>query len=109
MTPKQLMLGELIERLKTEDPDMVLPLGFHEPHSYRGYYWDVAFAVAHDVKVGDMLACAQSALGATYQGWKGGDFVMGEYTDCWLVTQEGDTGESIGSVLLHFMLEAGHS
>ena len=99
-------LGELIERLERGDPTRVLPVGFGSPHSYRGYYEDVAFEIKRDVTVGSMLDAARSALGATFQGWKGGDYEMGEYTGCWLVYEEGDTGESIGAVFLQLLLEA---
>jgi hypothetical protein len=103
--PDHLGLGELIARLAAEpDQDRRVPVGFHEPHSYRGDYWDLAFEVAHDVTVGEMLAAARSALGATFQGWKGGDFTMGKHTSVWLVTEAGDCGESLGAVLLSLLL-----
>lgn len=101
--PRHLTLGELIERLEAEDPAKVVRQGFANPDSYRGYYHDLAFEPAWNVSVADMLADARSALGATFQGWKGGDFTMGEYTDCWLAVR-GDTGETLGAVLLDFML-----
>jgi hypothetical protein len=50
-----------------------------------------------------MLADARSALGATFHGWKGGEYTMAEYTDCWLAVA-GCTGEGIGPVLLRYML-----
>lgn len=96
-------LGELISRLESEDPTLVVPLGFTEPHSYRGYYDELAFVPTEKVTVREMLAAARSALGTTYQGWKGGDFKMGQYTDCWLAEQ-GDCGEGIGPILLDYML-----
>jgi hypothetical protein len=107
MSARHLTLGQLIAALEPEDPDLVIPLGFRNPHSYRGIYSEVAFEVAHNIRVGDMLDAARSALGETYQGWKGGDFTMEQYTDCYLVDDEGCTGESIGSTLLRFMLDAG--
>lgn len=102
--PSHLALGELIERLKAEDPAKRVRLGFNGPHSYRGYYHDVAFGAARSVTVGEMLADAESAMGAVFQGWKGGDYTMGEWTSCWLVMEEGDCGESIGAVLLELLL-----
>jgi len=102
--PGHLSLGELIERLKAEDPTRRIPLGFRNPCSYRGYYEQLAFVAARNVTIGDMLAAAESALGATFQGWKGGDCEMREYTECWLVAHPGDCGESIGVVFLELML-----
>jgi mono/diheme cytochrome c family protein len=81
-----------------------LRLGFRDPHSYRGYYHDLAFELAGDVTVGEMLGAAESAMGATFQGWKGGDYTMKEYTEIWLVTRAGNCGESIGAVLLEYIL-----
>lgn len=106
--PYHLSLSQLIASLREEpDPSRLVKVGFRHPHSYRGYYTDVAFEIARNVTVGEMLAAAQSALGSTYQGWKGGDYVMREHTDTWLVTAEGDCGESLGAVLLALMLAEG--
>ncbi|MFB7592381.1 hypothetical protein [Streptomyces sp. NPDC056169] len=100
-------LDELITALDVADPTLVLPHGFTNPHSYRGYYDELAFEPATDVPVADMLADARSALGATYTGWKGGDFVMRGYTDCWLAEEGSAGGETLGPLLLQFMLDAG--
>lgn len=105
--PHHLSLGELIIRLEAEDPAKRVPFGFHNPGSYRGNYFDLAFGVAHDITVAEMLAAARSALGATYQGWKGGDYLMSDYTSCWLVAERGDCGESLGAALLDLLLGAG--
>lgn len=105
-TPGQLTLGDLIAALEAADPAQRVPLGFTEPHSYRGYYDELAFEVTADVTVGAMLADARSALGATYQGWKGGDYPMDADTPVWLVEREGTTGEQCGAVSLHLMLTA---
>ena len=94
-TAQQYDLGDLIERLSTEDPTRVVSDGFRTPHSYRGYYEDVAFERASDVRVGDMLAAARDALGSTYTGWKGGDYDMHSSTACWLVAAEGCTGDEL--------------
>jgi hypothetical protein len=104
VTPEHLTVGKLIERLEHEDPSRVVKVGFTEPHSYRGDYADLAFELATDVRIGDMLTAARSALGATYQGWKGGDYEMREYTYVWIVSEEGRTGESLGALLLELLL-----
>ena len=96
-------LGELIERLEAADPDRIVRVGFSNPHSYRGHYVELAFEPAENVTVASMLEAARSALGSTYEGWKGGDFTMHEYTDVWLAI-EGRTGEGIGPTLLDYML-----
>lgn len=105
-TPRfgQLGLGDLIAALAAEDPNRVLPVGFHEPHSYRGYCADLAFEPAFNISIGDMLAAARSALGSTFQGWKGGDFTMSEHTDCWIATRGDCSDDQIGPLLLSALL-----
>src|SRR5690242_3575186 len=77
-------LGDLIKRLELEDSARVLPLGFHNPHSYRGYYDQLAFEPASNVSVASLLAAARSALGKTFTGYKGGEYLMGSETPCWI-------------------------
>ena len=98
-------LQDLIDALKAADPDRVLPLGFKRPHSYRGYYEDLAFEPAAGVRVGDMLAAARGAVGETFGGWKGGEYVMSEYSTVWLAYR-GRCGETVGPFLLALMLGA---
>lgn len=98
-----MILSELIELLEKEDPTQRVPLGFGRPHSYRGYYDELAFEPVENTTIGEMLADAKGALGKTYHGYKGGEYEMGPYTTCWLANY-GDTGEGIGPVLLRYML-----
>lgn len=96
-------LGSLIKTLEDANPDKIVKIGFGYPHSYRGYYDDLAFEPRYMVTVSFMLAAAKSALGSTYPGWKGGEYTMNEYTTVWLA-YEGQEGEGIGPVLLSYML-----
>ena len=96
-------LSELIERLEKADPKTVVRNGFSTAHSYRGYYEDLAFEPATYVTVEHMLTCAKAALGETYCGWKGGEYLMHEYTEVW-VAEHGSTGEALGPLLLSYML-----
>ena len=50
-----------------------------------------------------MLDEARRALGQTFDGWKGGDFTMAGYTECWLAVH-GCCGEGIGPVALTLLL-----
>lgn len=74
-------LGELIKILEELPQDAVVPRGFHNPHSWRGIYAELAFEPKEKVRISEMLADAKSAVGTIYEGWKGGDFPMGEYTE----------------------------
>jgi hypothetical protein len=97
-------LGGIIARLEQEDPTRVLPIGFANPHSYRGDYSDLAFEPVANISIGDMLAACRSALGTTFDGWKGGDFTMSESSDCW-IAMHGESGDNkIGPLLLDLML-----
>lgn len=97
-------LGELIEALEAADPTRTVRHGFTHPHSYRGYYNELAFEPASNVTVADMLADARSALYATYEGWKGGDFTMHGHTDCWLSGEGCASGDTISALLVELML-----
>ena len=88
-------LRDLIEFLKTQPPDKVFN-GFHRPHSYRGYYDELAFEPDEHARIGDMLSAAESALGKTFQGYKGGDYVMLEMTPVH-IAEYGRCGEPITS------------
>lgn len=97
-------LGELIEALeRVQDKTQVVKLGFGEPHSYRGYYDQLAFEPKEGVTVGEMLKDAKASLGKTFSGYKGGDFQMDESTEVW-IAHYGSTGESLGPTLLSLMI-----
>ena len=96
-------LGKLIEELRNADPDYIAPIGFAAPRSYRGYYEDVAFKPAENVSVASMLRHAESALGATFEGYKGGKYTMGERTTCWISNYGESGGDCIGSVLVAYL------
>lgn len=98
-------LGPLIERLKKEDPNLAMPVGFGAPMSYRGIYEDVAFEPVEDTTIGEMLAHAESALGTTFIGYKGGDFTMKEYTDCWIAIYGVGGGDQIGALFMNSLIE----
>jgi hypothetical protein len=96
-------LGGLIDRLARDDQEKVVRLGLGIPHSYRGDYAQLAFTPQDHVRVGLMLRRAKSALGVTFEGWKGGEYRMDEYVQCYLAEQ-GECGEQIGPRLLEYML-----
>ena len=99
-------LGELIETLEREPADKVVPVGFTHAHSYRGYYDELAFEFAANVRVGDMLNEALSAVEKVFGGYKGGDYRMSLATDCWLA-EYGRCGEAFSKLTLAVMLGHG--
>jgi len=96
-------LGELIAKLKRHDPAKIVRLGFCNPHSYRGDYHSLAFEPAENVAVGEMLQCAERALGDTFSGYRGGLFTMQKITGVYLA-KRGYEGEELGPLLLGYML-----
>ena len=96
-------LDQLIKWLEAQDQAIVCRVGFENPHSYRGYYEDVAFEPKENVKVAGMLESARSAIGQTFGGWKGGEYECGGSERVWFAWR-GCTGESIGPALLSYMV-----
>lgn len=71
----QMTLGQLIERLETLPPKTMVALA--KPHSYRGYYSDLAFESSEEITAAAALDLCRSAMG------EGGDFQMGKNTPVW--------------------------
>ena len=96
-------LGKLIEWLEQQDPELVVKDGFGSPHSDRGSYDELAFEPIPEAKIGDMLAYAKSALGATFEGWKGGEYGMCEYTPVH-IGNYGECGDEITPIHFKYWL-----
>lgn len=99
-------LGMLIEWLEKQDQDLIVKDGFGSPHSDRGSYEELAFKPLPEARIGDMLAHAKSALGQTFDGYKGGDFTMHENTSC-NIGEWGDCGDEIGAIHFKYWLLTG--
>ena len=79
----QATLGEFIEKLSGMPPEKEID-GLGVPHSYRGYYCDLAFEGVDGKKtVADTLEMLRGCLGKKFTGYKGGDFWMTERTPIW--------------------------
>jgi hypothetical protein len=80
----QMTLGALIVALDAMPPGAEID-GIQDPHSYRGYYADLAFEPkAGRVLVSEALAMCREAMGQVFTGYKGGDYVMGALTPLWI-------------------------
>jgi hypothetical protein len=99
-----MMLSELITILKAVHPARVVPLGWDCAFSYRGDYAQLGVRRAENVSIGDMLEVLEDALNQTMQGYKGGDFIMHEYVDVYLVEDHSCCGEQIGPTLLRLLI-----
>ncbi len=88
----QMTLGALIDDLKDKNQSgaVYAVIGdetsfLSDPHSYRGYYSDLSLTPSNTKgSVADLLAELQAALGSTFEGYKGGDFLMGADTPVWV-------------------------
>jgi hypothetical protein len=81
---KQLTLGKLIAALKVLEPERQVH-GLGDLESYRGYYSDLAFEPTDQRETAAvLLARCQEAMGKTYMGYKGGDYLMGDSTPLWV-------------------------
>ena len=90
----QWTLGDLISALEEMPPDREVG-NLCDPHSYRGYYCDLAFENSGgNQPAGKLLDECKKAMGAVFEGYKGGDYVMGESTPIW-VAEYGCCGEKI--------------
>jgi hypothetical protein len=95
-----MQLNELISYLEQLNPGAPFSEGFENPHSYRGYYEQLAFEpTGKPSTAGELLAVAKSAHNQSFWGWKGGEFVMDDYTQCWLA-EKGSTGEPLTKATL---------
>lgn len=80
----QITLGKLIEALEAMPPDAQVA-NLDNEHSYRGYYEDLAFERLDGTRTAsELLADCKAAMGRVFQGYKGGDFVMGALTPVWV-------------------------
>ncbi len=75
--------------------------------SYRGYYDELAFEPQDDVSFGEMLAHAKAAMGATFTGYKGGEYTMESYTPCWIAEYGTSQGDRIGPTMLKLWAAVG--
>lgn len=86
-------LGKLISALSATNPNLLVLAVDEEGKqsavsrfiSYRGYYSDLALTPTDDapLTVSALLMQAKAALGATFEGYKGGNYVMDERTPLW--------------------------
>lgn len=105
---KQFTLGEFIDALAKLDESAVVryDFGYMEPTSpasYRGFNDHLAFGhqeteYPKEVKVRDVLQWAREALYATYEGYKGGTYMMRENTPLWVANYSQCAGTAIVGV-----------
>jgi hypothetical protein len=105
VTDAPITLGALIDKLAALPPETrirydVLSLNPTDFASWRGDYSQLALGIdagRYDLMTAaKLLKLAQDANGATFQGWKGGDFVMNRETQIWV----GNPGSALHSCVV---------
>lgn len=90
----QMTIEDLLSRLDDMGPDVMLD-GLGHPHSYRGYYSDLALEpLPGGVTVAKLAIEVNSVLGTELTGYKGGEFLMQKNTPVW-VSHYGDCGKKL--------------
>lgn len=80
----QFTLGNLIAALEAMPLSAMID-GIKSPHSYRGYYCDLAFEPSESrTQVATALVMCREAMGQVFEGYKGGDYMMGATTPLWI-------------------------
>ncbi len=96
-------LEEYIQTLKGFDPNLKLEKGLSNPHSWRGSYDQLSFEIVDNITIGEMLKVAEGCIGKIFYGWKGGEYLMDQYSQ---INVEVESGKcSSGATLFSWFLE----
>lgn len=89
-----LCLGDFLSQLRDADPEATIPLA--NPHSYRGYYSDLALepTPGAPIKVWQLINQLSDVIDTELTGYKGGEFLMSADTPLW-VAHYGCTGQAL--------------
>ena len=98
-----LTLGELIDALADVDDQVPVVVdrggGVGRLVSYRGYYADLAFVpIADEASTATVRTAIVGAVGATFEGYKGGDFLMDRDAPLWIAADGDVTGIAVVGV-----------
>ena len=97
-------LGHLIKLLE-DNNDVMLEYGFSHPHSFRGYYEDLAFELTEKPQSAiDALAVVKPCLSRTFKDYQGGDFKMYNESSVWFAYEGSGGGQQIGEMLMHLLM-----
>lgn len=73
-------LGALIKLLESVEKDKFVAHSLENLHSFRGEPAQLAISSGNGTIVANMLEEAKAAVGKTFEGYKGGEYVMTEKT-----------------------------
>lgn len=89
---RQLTIKDLDMVLRPLRDDLWFPIAFDSPHSYRGYYEQLAFEPAPGKTAAELRQIAESAR-RVFTGYKGGEFLMDDDT-LGNIAFEGECGDA---------------
>lgn len=99
-------LGVLIKELELQPQDNYLRYDFPfypdlNVDSYRGYYSDLAIGYDNQVefKVSELLLVLQNCVGKTFEGYKGGQYVMDWRTPVWVANYGHSTDTGVTGII----------
>lgn len=98
----QMTLGQLVEELEQLAPDTPIMLSDGNGESpgramsYRGYYSDLSFEPSEKPITAKAFATeARRALGNSFEGYKGGEYIMGTDTPLWISEYGCSSGRAV--------------
>ena len=98
-------LNSLIQFLENNG-DKLLRVGFSNPHSYRGYYEQLAFEpiTSGAQSCAHALEIVRPCLGQVFEGYKGSEYTMHGYTECWFAWYGQSGGQQIWDMLMELLV-----
>lgn len=109
----QMTLGELAATLRQFDQSLIVEFSDGtnpgDLDSYRGYYRFISIEHGNDpMTVGSLLSRVESSIGATFTGYKGGEYTMSRMTPVWVSDYGMASGDGVigvaeqdGKAILH--------
>ena len=93
-------LGQLIEWLEKQDPNITVKNGFGFPHCDCGNSENLAFEPMPETTFGNMLHYARASRNKTFPGYKTGEYTMHDDVDV-CIGHDNEWGENITDT--HFL------
>jgi hypothetical protein len=99
-------IKDLLERLKQLPSETTFKHGFSgSGYSYRGDYYQVSFTRDTNVEVETMIDSLEGIIGQILPGYKGGEFVMHDYVDVYIVDEYDNCGTLVDDYIFNLWLE----
>ena len=87
-------IGSILGALADLPHDYATPYGWDECDSYRGFYEELRVNRT-TATIATMRAVLERAIGGTFVGYKGGEYVMTRHSGVWVTSDYSTTGDPI--------------